>query len=95
MDCIVNGAASMQRTVENEGRTHDTAEMEPSLEDMARTLVESGHYRVTSRLQTPAEYHPPDSSPAVASLLGSMTPANRPRRWRQHYCQHSHQRGEV
>jgi hypothetical protein len=73
----------MRRVVENEGRTHDAAVMENPLESMARTLVESGQYRVSSRLQTPAEYHPPDSSPAVASLLGSMTPANRPRKWRQ------------
>ena len=48
--------------------------MEPMLEDMARSLVESGDYRVTSRLEPQAEYHPPDSSPklvaAVVELLG-------------------------
>jgi DNA polymerase III subunit epsilon len=69
MDCIVNGCASMQRTVENEGRTHDTADMEQSLQRMARTLVECGHYRVTSRLETPAEYHPPDSSPKLVAAV--------------------------
>jgi hypothetical protein len=29
--------------------------MEPMLEDMARSLVESGDYRVTSRLEPQAE----------------------------------------
>jgi DNA polymerase-3 subunit epsilon len=43
--------------------------MEHSLEKMARTLVESGHYRVTSRLETPTEYHPPDSSPKLVAAV--------------------------
>src|SRR5262249_1097463 len=55
--------------VENDCRTHDTADMEHPLERMARTLVESGHYRVTSRLETPTEYHPPDSSPKLAAAV--------------------------
>jgi hypothetical protein len=36
--------------------------MEPTLEQMARLLAESGEYRVTSRLEPHAEYHPSDSS---------------------------------
>jgi hypothetical protein len=39
----------MQR-VENGCRISDTADIEYSLEQMARSLVESGDYRVTSRL---------------------------------------------
>jgi len=69
MDCIVNGSASMQRTVENDCRTHDTADMEHPLERMARTPVASGQYRVSSRLETPAEYHPPDSSPKLVAAV--------------------------
>jgi hypothetical protein len=36
----------------------DIREMEYSLEQMARSLVESGDYRVSSRLEPQAEYHP-------------------------------------
>jgi DNA polymerase-3 subunit epsilon len=36
---------------------------------MARTLVASGQYRVTSRLETPAEYHSPDSSPKLVAAV--------------------------
>jgi hypothetical protein len=44
----------MQRIVENDRRIRDTADMEYSLEQMARSLVESGDYRVTSRLEPQA-----------------------------------------
>ena len=40
-----------------------------SLEQMARSLVESGEYRVTSRLELQAEYHPPDSSPKLVAAV--------------------------
>ena len=40
-----------------------------SLEQMARSLVESGDYRVTSRLEPQAEYHPPDNSPKLAAAV--------------------------
>jgi len=43
--------------------------MEPTLEQMARSLVESGDYRVTSRLEPQAEYHPPDSSPKLVAAV--------------------------
>jgi len=59
----------MRRVVENEGRTHDTADMEHPLERMARTPVASGQYRVSSRLETPAEYHPPDSNPKLVAAV--------------------------
>jgi DNA polymerase III subunit epsilon len=44
-------------------------EMEPTLEQMARSLVESGEYRVTSRLEPQAEYHPPDNSPKLVAAV--------------------------
>jgi DNA polymerase-3 subunit epsilon len=55
--------------------------MEHSLEKMARTLVESGEYRVTSRLEPRAEYHPPDSSPKlVAAVVDVETTGTNPDR---------------
>ena len=54
----------MQRVIENDCRIRDTADMGYSLGQMARSLVESGDYRATSRLEPQAEYHPPDSSPS-------------------------------
>jgi DNA polymerase-3 subunit epsilon len=69
----------MRRVVENDGRTHDTADMEHSLERMARTLAESGHYRVTSRLEPQAEYHPPDNSlKLVAAVVDVETTGTNP-----------------
>src|SRR5215467_7902930 len=41
--------------------------MEPTLEQMARSLVESGDYRVTSRLGTLTEYHPADDTPKLVA----------------------------
>src|SRR5215471_13602290 len=43
--------------------------MEPTLEQMARLLAESGDYRVTSRLEALAEYHPPDD---IQKLLAAV-----------------------
>jgi DNA polymerase III subunit epsilon len=43
--------------------------MEDTLEQMARSLAESGEYRVTSRLEPQAEYHPPDSSPKLTAAI--------------------------
>src|SRR5207302_10930977 len=36
---------------------------------MARSLVESGEYRVTSRLEPQAAYHPPDTSPKLVAAV--------------------------
>ncbi len=58
----------MQR-VENDCRISDTADMDDSLEQMARSLVESGEYRVTSRLEPLGEYHPPDNSPKLMAAV--------------------------
>ena len=43
--------------------------MEPTLEQMARLLAESGDYRVTSRLEALAEYHPPDDTPKLVAAV--------------------------
>jgi len=43
----------MQRMIENDCRIRDTADVGYSLEQMAWSLVESGDYRVTSRLEPP------------------------------------------
>jgi hypothetical protein len=48
----------MQRVVENDCRIRDTADMGYSLEQMARSLVESGDYRVTSLLGPQNTIHP-------------------------------------
>jgi hypothetical protein len=53
--------------------------MEPMLEDMARSLVESSDYRVTSRLEPQAEYHPPDDNPKlVAAVVDVETTGTNP-----------------
>jgi DNA polymerase-3 subunit epsilon len=57
----------------------DIREVGYSLEQMARSLVESGDYRVTSRLEPQAEYHPPDSSPKlVAAVVDVETTGTNP-----------------
>jgi DNA polymerase-3 subunit epsilon len=43
--------------------------MEPTLEQMARSLAESGDYRVTSRLGPLTEYHPPDEIPKLVTAV--------------------------
>src|SRR5690349_7124481 len=69
----------MQRVVENDCHIRDTADMGYSLEQMARSLVESGDYRVTSRLGPLAEYHPPDNSPKlVAAVVDVETTGTNP-----------------
>ena len=45
--------------------------MEPTLEQMARSLVESGDYRVTSRLGPQDEYHPPDDTPKLVAAAAN------------------------
>jgi DNA polymerase III subunit epsilon len=47
----------------------DTREMEPTLQQMARSPAESGDYRVTSRLEPQAEYHAPDSRPKLVAAV--------------------------
>jgi DNA polymerase III subunit epsilon len=53
--------------------------MEPTLEQMARSLAESGEYRVTSRLGRLTEYHPPDDIPKlVAATVDVETTGTNP-----------------
>jgi DNA polymerase-3 subunit epsilon len=55
--------------------------MEPTLEQMARSLAESGHYRVTNRLDLQAEYNPPDDIPKlVAAVVDVETTGTNPDR---------------
>jgi DNA polymerase III subunit epsilon len=59
----------------------DIREVGYSLEQMARSLVESGDYRVTSRLEPQAEYHPPDTSPKlIAAVVDVETTGTNPDR---------------
>jgi len=44
-------------------------DMEPTLEQMARSLVESGDYRVMSRLEPQTEYHPPDNTAKLVAAV--------------------------
>src|SRR5262245_35206512 len=54
-------------------------DMEPTLEQMARSLVDSGDYRVTSRLEPQAEYDPPDNtSKLVAAVVDVETTGTNP-----------------
>jgi DNA polymerase III epsilon subunit-like protein len=55
--------------IENRCGLSDIGHMDPTLEQMARSLVESGHYRVTSRLGSLAEYHPPDDTPKLVAAV--------------------------
>lgn len=43
--------------------------MERTLEQMARSLAESGDYRVSSRLGSVAEYHAPDTNPKLVGAV--------------------------
>jgi DNA polymerase III subunit epsilon len=59
----------------------DIREVGYSLEQMARSLVESGDYRVTSRLEPQGEYHSPDSSSKlVAAVVDVETTGTNPDR---------------
>jgi DNA polymerase-3 subunit epsilon len=40
-----------------------------TLEQMARSLIESGGYRVIRRLEPQTEYHPPDNSPKLVAAI--------------------------
>jgi DNA polymerase-3 subunit epsilon len=62
-------------------RVGDIRDMERTLEQMARSPVESGDYRVTNRLEPHAEYHPPDNIPKlVAAVVDLETTGTNPDR---------------
>src|SRR6266850_5083428 len=55
--------------------------MEPPLEHIARTLIESGDYRIVRRLGAPSEYHRPDNTPKlVAAVVDVETTGTNPDR---------------
>src|SRR5258708_23227807 len=57
----------------------DIREVGYSLEQMARSLIESGEYRVTSRLEPHAEYNPSDDIPKfVAAVVDVETTRTNP-----------------
>jgi DNA polymerase-3 subunit epsilon len=65
--------------IENRCEFSDIGHMDPTLEQMARSLVESGDYRVTSRLGPLTEYHPPDDAPKlVAAVVDVETTGTNP-----------------
>jgi hypothetical protein len=43
--------------------------MEDTLEQMARSLAESGDYRLTRRLEPQTEYHPPDNNAKLVAAV--------------------------
>src|SRR5947209_4979818 len=55
--------------IANGSQVRDIRGMEPTFEQMARSLVESGDYRVSSRLEPQAEYHPPDDIPKLVAAV--------------------------
>ena len=46
--------------------------MEPTLEQLARLLADSGDYRVTSRRGPLTEYHPPDDLPKLVAVVADL-----------------------
>ena len=66
-DLLPKFRALTSRTLRQE--VWDIREVGYSLEQMARSLVESRDYRVTSRLEPQAEYHPPDNSPKLVAAV--------------------------
>jgi hypothetical protein len=61
----------------------------PWFQQMARSLIESGDYRVTSRLEPQAEYHLPDHSPKlVAAVVDVETTGTNPDRDKDRRTRH-------
>jgi|SRR5215470_7024149 len=46
--------------------------MDRTLEDMARTLIESGGYRIIRRLGPQTEYHPRDDTPKLIGAVADV-----------------------
>jgi hypothetical protein len=55
--------------IANGSQVRDIGGVEQTLEQMARSLVESGDYLVTSRLEPLAEYHSPDKRPKLVAAV--------------------------
>jgi DNA polymerase III subunit epsilon len=56
-------------SVERRCGTRNIREMDPTLEQLADALVESGDYRVIRRLKPRTEYHPPDDAPKLLAAV--------------------------
>jgi DNA polymerase III subunit epsilon len=55
--------------------------VDDSLDYMARTLADSGQYRIVRRLASQTEYHPPDNIPKlVAAIVDVETTGTNPGR---------------
>jgi hypothetical protein len=73
--------SAQSRAIENRLRVADIGGVEQTLEQMAQSLAESGDYRVNSRLEPHAEYHPPDDIPKlVAAVVDVETTGTNPDR---------------
>jgi DNA polymerase-3 subunit epsilon len=59
----------MLGTIENWFQVSNIRDMERTLEQAARSLIESGDYRITSRLQQQTEYHPADGVPKLVAAV--------------------------
>jgi hypothetical protein len=69
------------RGIENSLQIRNIRYMERSLEQMARSLIKSGGYRVIRRLEPQAEYHPVNNSPKlVAAIVDVETTGTNPDR---------------
>jgi DNA polymerase-3 subunit epsilon len=55
--------------VEKRSRARDIRQMDPTLEQMADALVESGDYRVIRRLEPRTEYHAADDNPKLIAAV--------------------------
>ena len=55
--------------IENRFQAGDIPDMGGTLEQMARSLIESGGYRVIRRLEPQTEYNPPDNSPKLVAAI--------------------------
>jgi DNA polymerase-3 subunit epsilon len=69
----------MRCAIENRCEVSDITDMGGTLEQRARSLIESGSYRVILRLEPQTEYHPPDDIPKlVAAVLDVETTGTNP-----------------
>src|SRR6516165_9063682 len=64
-----NPKIHMLGTIEKWFQVSNIRDMERTLEQAARSLIESGDYRITSRLQQQTEYHPADGVPKLVAAV--------------------------
>jgi DNA polymerase III subunit epsilon len=79
LTAILNSYRNQFRHANQERTSDHISGMEPTLEQMARALIESGEYRVTSRLGPLTEYHRPEDIPKhVAAVVDVETTGTNP-----------------